>query len=366
MRNQERDNPQVIAANALPCGSPLNDRPTRQCSEAIIRNPQSTIRNRNALPCGSPLNDRFTSRCSSIRIRNPQSTIRNSRRRRGALLLEVILALTILFMGMSLIGIQLQTSIKIGYDNERRTQALLLAEAKLAQLDSGAINLQREMGADGVMEGDFGRSFPGFFFRFTMVEHDDLEDIFEVTTEILYGPPEDDLEPGDIEDAKAVLVLYSFRATPPTLNLQRDFGVSDEQIEELAASLPPDLDPLDFSPAAFAEMDLATLMELMPQLLEIFGQGFGFSSAQIQQAMDMGLLDPSNLPTGPESFNPSQFQGGQQPRRNRPDEGDTLGGSSGARPRPRGGERKDPTGRGGGRDGERDGERPRPRGGGRP
>ncbi len=186
--------------------------------------------------------------------------------------------------------------------------------------------------------------------------------MFEVTTEILYGPPEDDLEPGDIEDAEAVLVLYSFRASPPTLNFQRYFGVTDEQIEELAASLPPDLDPLDLSPAAFAEMDLATLMELMPQFLEIFGQGFGFSSAQIQQAMDMGLLDPSNLPTGPESFNPAQFQSGQQPRRKRPDGGDRPEGTGGARPRPRGGERKDPAGGGGGRDGNR----PRPRGGGKP
>ncbi|MCH8912641.1 MAG: hypothetical protein IIA33_03625 [Planctomycetes bacterium] len=171
-----------------------------------------------------------------------------------------------------------------------------------------------------------------------------------------------DTEPGDIEDAHVVMVLYSFRPTPPTLNLQRDFGVSDEQIEELAASLPPDLDPLDFSPAAFAEMDLETLLELMPLLLEIFGQGFGFSSEQIQQAMDMGLLDPSKLPTGPESFDPTQFQSGQQPRRKRPDEGDTLEGTGGARPRPRGGERKDPAGGGSGRDGDR----PRPRGGGKP
>ena len=317
----------------------------------------------NVLPCGSPLNHRPTRRCPKAIIRNPQSAIRNPHlsRRRGALLLEVILALTILFMGMSIIGIQLQTSIKIGYDNERRTQALLLAEGKLAQLDSGAINLEREMGADGVMEGDFGKSFPGYFFRFTMVEHDDLEDIFEVTTEILYGPPEDDLEPGNIEDAHVVMVLYSFRATPPTLNLQRDFGVSDEQIEELAASLPPDLDPLDFSPAAFAEMDLETLLELMPLLLEIFGQGFGFSSEQIQQAMDMGLLDPSKLPTGPESFDITQFQGGQ-PGRKRPDRGQTLEGSGGDRPRPRGGERQDPAGGGAGRDGKR----PRPRGGGKP
>ena len=350
MSNRKRDKSLARSKNALPCGSPLNHRPTSRYPSTRIRSPQSadpSLALRALIPQSAP-------RLSSPKsIRNPHLS-----RRRGALLLEVILALTILFMGMSIIGIQLQTSIKIGYDNERRTQALLLAEAKLAQLDSGAINLEREMGADGVMEGDFGKSFPGYFFRFTMEEHDDLEDVFEVTTEILYGPPEDDLEPGDIEDAEAVLVLYSFRATPPTLNLQRDFGVSDEQIEELTASLPPDLDPLDFSPAAFAEMDLETLLELMPQLLEIFGQGFGFSSAQIQQAMDMGLLNPSNLPTGPESFDPTQFQSGQQPRRKRPDGADRPEDTGGARPRPRGGERKDPAGR--------DGNRPRPRGGGKP
>ncbi len=361
MSNRKRDNFLGVPTDALPARPSLVDQFVLQRSPSTIRNPQSAIRNRNALPCGSPLNQRATLHRRSSEFRNPQSAIRNLHRRRGALLLEIILARTILFMGMSLIGIQLQTSIKIGYDNERRTQALLLAEAKLAQLDSGAINLEREMGADGVMEGDFGRSFPGYFFRFTMEEHKDLEDIFEVTTEILYGPPEEDLEPGDIEDAEVVMVLYSFRATPPTLNLQRDFRVTDDQFEEFAALLPPDLDPLDLSPNELGRMDLETLMELMPQLLEIFGAGYGFSSAQIQQAKDLGLLDPSNLPTAPESFDPTQSQSGQQPRRKRPDGGDTLEGSGGERPRPRGGERKDPAGRGGGRDGER----PRPRGGGR-
>ncbi len=99
-------------------------------------------------------------------------------------------------------------------------------------------------------------------------------------------------------------------------------------------------------------------MELMPQLLEIFGQGFGFSSEQIQQAVNMGLLDPSKLPTGPESFDPSQLQGGQKPGRKKPDGAEGIGGE---RPRPRGGDRKDPGGRGDGRDGKR----PRPRGGGK-
>ena len=293
------------------------------------------LRSKFALPFGSPLNDRLEIRRPPTARAIPHSAFRIphlSPRRCGALLLEVILALTILFMGMAVIGIQLRTSIATGHENERMTQALMLAEAKLGQLDAGAINLDREMSSDGVLEGDFGKSFPGYFFRFTIEPHDDLEDIFEVTTEILSGPHEDDLEPGDIQDAEVMLTLYSFRPTPATLNLQRDFGVSDEQMDEVAASLPPDLDPTDLSPAAFAEMDLEELLELMPQFLEIFGQGFGISLDQIQQAMDMGLLDLTNLPTGAESFDKGQSQGSQG-RGDRTEPG-------GGRPRPRG-ERQD-------------------------
>lgn len=281
-------------------------------------------RSKFSLPFRSPLNDQRRRQC---------------RHRRGALLLEVILSLTILFMGMAVVGIQMRTSIIAGYENERLTQALMLAEAKLGQLDVGAINLQRDMSSDGVIEGDFGMSFPGFFYRFTIEPHDDLEDIFEVTTDILYGPPEYDREPGNIEDSKVVLTLYSFRPTPPTLNLQRDFGVTDDQMEELAAALPPDLDPAEFSPRAFADMDLATMLELMPLFLEVFGQGFGFSTEQLQQAMQMGLLDSSALSTGAESLDLGELGAG-------------AGDDRGSR---RGDGRNDP-----------EGNRPRPRGGGRP
>lgn len=292
---------------------------------------------------------------NSCQFAEPQATHKPHSIRRGALLLEVILSLSILFMGMAVIGIQLRTAVVAGYDNERRTQAQMLAEAKLAQLDSGAINLQRDMSSDGLLEGDFGLSFPGYFFRFNIEPHDDLEDMFQVTTQILFGPPEDDLDPGDIEDAEVLLTLHSLRPTPPTLNMQRDFGVNDEQMDELAASLPPDMDPADLSPAAFAEMDLETLLELMPQFMEIFGQGFGFSAAQVQQAFDLGLLDPTNLPTGADAF----LNGAGSPAGKgnggigRPELGGASDGAAGGRGRPRG-DRKDPD------------DRPRPRGRGRP
>lgn len=290
----------------------------------------------------------------------PHATHQPPSSRRGALLLEVILSLSILFMGMAVIGIQLRTAVMAGYDNERRTQAQMLAEAKLAQLDSGAINLQRDMSSDGLLEGDFGLSFPGYFFRFSIEPHDNLVDMFQVTTQILFGRTEDDLDPGDIEDAEVLLTLHSLRPTPPTLNMQRDFGVNDEAMDELAASLPPDMDPADLSPAAFAEMDLETLLELMPQFMEIFGQGFGFSAAQVQQAFDMGLLDPTNLPTGADALlneagTPAEKR---EEGRGRPEFG---GAGDGGRGRPREG-RKDRDDR----DSNPQDDSPRPRGRGSP
>lgn len=228
-------------------------------------------------------------------------------RRRAAMLLEIILAVGALLFGMAVIGIQIKTAVEAAYDNEHQTQATYLAEAKLAQLDSGVLFLETGRRIEQEVEGDFGKTFPGYFWRFTFLPHEELIDMFHVQLDILYGQPESDLEPGDIEDAAVVKTLYTMRPTPPTLNLQRDFGVTDERLAEISETLPPEiLDPTEISPLMFAEMDLETLLELMPTLMEIFGAGFGFSESQIQQAIDMGLLE--NLPTG--GGNPLDEAGG--------------------------------------------------------
>lgn len=242
------------------------------------------------------------------------------------MLLEVILALTIMFASMGVIGIQIKSGLTAAHDSNRLTQAIMLAEAKLAQLDSGAVRIDREM------EGDFGITFPGFFWRFDIQPHDDFDEVFLLTVEILWGTPEDDLEPGNIADADVVTTFYTWRPSPPTLNLQRDFGFSDEQMEEVMAALPPDvIDPTEISPTMFADLDLETMAELLPLLIQQFGAGFGFSEAQIMQAIESGLLDPSNLPTGAID---SRLQGLQNRQPPAPDQEDGREqGFGGGRPR---------------------------------
>lgn len=220
-------------------------------------------------------------------------SVRTRQRRRAAMLLEIVLALTLLFISMAIIGIQINTSVNLGYRSERKTQALMLAEAKLAQLDTGVITLDREI------DGDFGKSFPGYFWRFYFEEDEDVENLWDVKLEILYGPYESDLEPGDIDDATVITTLHTMRPTPATLNLQRDFGLTEEKLAEISEDLPIGIiDPTDINPAMFAEMEIEDLMDIMPMLIETFGLGFGFSQSQIESAINMGLIDPSNLPTG--------------------------------------------------------------------
>jgi hypothetical protein len=226
----------------------------------------------------------------------------NVRPRRAAMLLEVVLALSILVASLAAIGIQFNTALRIGHENERMTQALMLAEAKLGQLDTGSIPLELEM------YDSFGRTFPGYFWRITIDPHDDIPEMFQVELEILFGDPGIEIDAGDavesdLDDTTVVARLHTLRPQPATIDMQRDFGFTDEQMDEIAEELPPEIaDPANISPAIFAEMDLETLMEVMPQLIEVFGAGFGFDQAQLDQAIQGGLIDPTNLPDNLNDF----------------------------------------------------------------
>lgn len=231
------------------------------------------------------------------------------------MLLEVVLALGILLMSMVALGGQFYTAVQTADRSERLTQANMLAEAKLAQLDIGAIPIEVES------DGDFGKLFPGYFWRITIEPHEDLPDLFLVLVEILYAPAPDPEQLPDIDDAELLVELRTFRPTPATIDMRRDFGMSEEQLADLTDTLPPELaDPTNISPAVFRELDQETLLLILPQLMGVFGQGFGFSKDQIQQAIDQGLLDPSNLTGSSGGAVPQGSDGGNRGEEKKSDE----------------------------------------------
>jgi hypothetical protein len=280
------------------------------------------------------------------------------------MLLEVVLALTILVAALAAIGVQINSGISVGYENDRLTQALMLAEAKLGQLDTGTLVVENSYDA-------FGATFPGYFWRFDFTPHEDVPGMFLVRLEILYSFPDEILEPGDateadLEKAEILATIHTIRPTPPTLDLQRDFGMTDEQMDEIAAKLPPEIaDPTNISPAALANMDVQTLLDLMeaaPELMGLLGAGFGFTQEQLDALLKEGF-DPTKIPdelpsgmTGEGAGRGGGGKGGATPQSGSPQRGAGQPGGG----QPGGGARGDGLPMGGGP--PRAGSKPRPGG----
>ena len=268
--------------------------------------------------------------------------------------MEVIVSLGLLVFGLAVVGLQVHTGLDMARTAEQQTRAVMLADMALASLDAGKIVVETY---DEEVMGDFGRSlgldilaYPGFAWR-VRVEEAEVDNLYMVTMEIWFSArakedqiddPEYEIDPED-EGMKKIREVYRLMAAPADIDLGRDFGVSEDQLEELEAQLgdqlPIPIDLTSIDPRFLAGLDDEALAELMP-LVEEFLSGGG-AGGGIEQLQDMageygaaleGLLNGS--------------QGGDKPGR--------PAGRGGRGGRRRGGER------GGDRssDGERSGDKP--------
>ena len=190
-------------------------------------------------------------------IRNPPPAIC-----RAAVLLEVVLALTILIVVLSFIGSQMTASLEMARRTRDTSGALMLAQSVLAEIDAGAVRPEQEQ------SDEFGPAWPGYAYRLTAEEVPEFEGLLQLRVQILHGPPDSDLE-----QRRVVCDLHTQRIRPTDIDLQRDFGLSDEQIAKLADSIPPEtgIDVAAIDPSTIATMDPAQLVELLPSLAEAFG-----------------------------------------------------------------------------------------------
>ena len=149
---------------------------------------------------------------------------------RAYVLLETVLATGLLALGLAIIGGQLQDSVTASRTMELRMRALALVEMQLAHLDTGLIEFES---VDDIHEGEFGGRFPEFAWRMTMDESA-IEDMFQITLEILYEPHRVIEDEFDFDDSEVLYQFYVFRAAPRRLDLAVDFGVPEDQLEEIA------------------------------------------------------------------------------------------------------------------------------------
>ena len=196
---------------------------------------------------------------------------RGSAWRRGALLLEVVMALTILVASMGVLAQQLVAGLRmVGYSDEQ-TRAAQLADRVLSLIELDPDSVQRLID-EQTSDGDFGEAHPGWFWR-VVVEPVNVDGLGLLTVQVLHQPDPERRE--SIDGANVVRQLRMLKAAPGRIDLAEDFGVDQEQIDTIVSTVPiPGFDPDNLDPLALVSMDPAQLMELLPALLPLLQQFF--------------------------------------------------------------------------------------------
>lgn len=163
-------------------------------------------------------------------------------RARGAMLLEVIIALGLLVFGMVMIGLQINAGLDAARHTNLRTRAIMLADTKLSELQAGFVEIDP---MDEEVKGDFGITYPGFTWRITLEESTDIDELYKVRMEIGYNEDqvEDQIDDPDYlidfeDDGRRTLyTVYRLWPKPPEVDPETDYGINEEQREMFFGSL---------------------------------------------------------------------------------------------------------------------------------
>lgn len=185
--------------------------------------------------------------------------------RRAAALLEVVLALSILLVAMSIIGAAFRNGLFHVEHAERMNQATLMTDRLLTALDLGMVApTEREQTGFFTEE-----TIPGMSWSVEAQPIETVPGLFHIRVSIFMGDPE-----GSEDQKQHLMTTYVLRAEPRNVNLETDFGIPAEQLELLTDAIPGGkemLDPANFNPRSIAQLDLDTLREMLPMILQALG-----------------------------------------------------------------------------------------------
>ncbi len=219
---------------------------------------------------------------------------------RGAyVLLETVVATGLLVVGLGVIGAQIQGAVDGVRNMERRLQAMMLAEMKLAELDLGLVQLES---FDEVEESDFGPRYPDWGWRL-ITEKTGLEQVYSLTLEVLYTQREDEYKEDsyDYDIAELVFTLHAMSSGPRPLDLGIDFGLDEERFDEVSSQLDDlgidGLDAASLDPSILAKLDIEDFLEVLPILADVMGidvsDMLGGLPPELRSLFD-GLTDDQN------------------------------------------------------------------------
>ena len=191
--------------------------------------------------------------------------------RRGYVLLETVIATGLLVVGLAALGAQFQESQYGVWRMQERVEVLSLAELKLAEFEQDLVDFDVE---EELAEEEFGHRYPEYGYRI-LFEDTAVEDMYLLTLQVLHFPRETADDPFDFDEANVVQTLHFFRTSPQKLDFAADFGLREEELEEMAATLTASgvegLDPENFDLAFLAKLDMEELVEVLPVIMDAFG-----------------------------------------------------------------------------------------------
>ena len=253
---------------------------------------------------------------------------------RGVVLLEVIFSMGLLLFGMAIVGGQIIVGLKSAKTADTYIRTVLLVDMVMAELEGGRIRLSDSDSEvlDDEQSGGFGLRYPGYSWKMD-VEETDIDDLYMIKLDIGYSDADrvvqlDDPEYEiDFEDRETVIyTVYRLWAAAPRIDLEGDFGIKEEDVEQLLGSLglagmlpgldggempdgggmPGDVPPMDPGalgdmlpgglPGDLSDLDISALLELLTRqdgfdprdLADMLGEQGGEFAELLQQVLGGG------------------------------------------------------------------------------
>lgn len=190
--------------------------------------------------------------------RNRPSAVR---KHRALMLLEVVLALALLLIAITMVGVAFSNSDRNARNAVDKSRALMLTEQIVTRFDTGQFQDERDV------SGQFGdEGPPGWAWTLKKEKDNNVEGMERVTLRIIEGDPS-----ATADEQRPILTTYFLRAEKKNLNLMEDFGLSEEDVSQLTDAIPGGaavLDPADFDPTSLARLDMETLQQMLPMIMQ--------------------------------------------------------------------------------------------------
>lgn len=179
--------------------------------------------------------------------------LRCRRSRRGVVLLEVVISISILLVAMAVIGLVFRNGQYNLQRSERITRAMLLTERLLAALDTGYLSLtEREQSGPFLAGAEDGVSW-----RIEANPDDNIDGLMKVDVDVFLGDPD-----GPEDEQMRILSTHVFRPDPAVAAEAAAAAADLASGNPLPGPIPPDdgnEDSQDCPPALLAILeDLAS------------------------------------------------------------------------------------------------------------